>query len=386
MGALPAPPAAGTASATADYGLWEPFLGSELTTPAVPDYYANYFVFAFDRVGDAKYIRLRLTGQFGHARYMSYNVYRAHRSPSFGALTDYQMRPAAGSVNPFAPGADPNATNRSYVVDVQPAGYPTDSLENPLEYDGSQVGTLVVVLRYYVPQGGATAGVPLPGIEAYDVRTQQAVPLPRQHRMSGTPMAIFGWLMRPIFTTIVDNRLRFYHVTGVGQFPNADSQYLVSAVKRKAGQVVVLRFKPPTYPRAASQYGSTEVRYWSLNEQNPDTSTAIGRRDEEFKVASDGYVYVAIGEPNLRRAALRRGFNFMPWLIRRERGVIVYRNLVAEPGYAGNIDKVPGIDLSDEQNIYLQDATNFIGDYAPRGAKVSVKRFLRDGGGLLRPH
>ena len=91
------------------YGDWEPFIGTDLTTPAIPDYNANYFAFAFTRSDEAKYVGLRLKGQFGYARYMSFNIYRAHRSPSYGALTDTQMLPAPGSVNPFLPGADPNA-------------------------------------------------------------------------------------------------------------------------------------------------------------------------------------------------------------------------------------------------------------------------------------
>jgi hypothetical protein len=38
------------------YGDWEPFIGSDLTTPAIPDYNANYFSFAFTRSGEARYI------------------------------------------------------------------------------------------------------------------------------------------------------------------------------------------------------------------------------------------------------------------------------------------------------------------------------------------
>ena len=117
------------------YGDWEPFIGTDLTTPAIPDYNANYFTFAFIRSDEAKYVGLRLKGQFGYARYMSFNIYRAHHSPSYGALTDAQMLPAPGSVNPFLPGTDPDARNRSYVVAVQPAGYPKDPQENTFEFD-----------------------------------------------------------------------------------------------------------------------------------------------------------------------------------------------------------------------------------------------------------
>jgi hypothetical protein len=240
---------------------------------------------------------------------MSYNIYRAYRGPSYGAITDDELLPAPGSVNPFVPGVDPRAPNRSYVVAVQPAGSTKDPQVNTLEFDPSQIRTLVVILRYYVPQGSATARVPLPAVEAYDVRTGRDVSLPEPYLLGGRPMAVFGWVMRPIFTTIVDKRLRFYHAAGVGQFPNADSSYLLGAVTRRTGEVVVVRLKPPTYPKDNAEYGTTQVRYWSLNEENRNTSTPIGLRDDQFKVAGDGFVYVAIGDKGLRRQAENRGLH-----------------------------------------------------------------------------
>ncbi len=217
------------------------------------------------------------------------------------------------------------------------------------------------------------------------MRTGQDVPLPEPYLLGGRPMAVFGWVMRPIFTTIVDKRLRFYHAAGVGQFPNADSSYLLGAVTRRAGEVVVVRLKPPTYPKNNAEYGTTQVRYWSLNEQNRNTSTPIGLPDDQFKVAGDGFVYVAIGDKGLRRQAEKRGYTFMPWLIRGRTGVVIYRNLVTDPSYAGSIDKVPLLDLSDPGNILAQNSTRFLGDYAPTGVTVSLRRFLKDGGGLAPP-
>jgi len=385
---LAAPAAAtgpGSPHTVMGYGDWEPFIGTDLTTPAIPDYNANYFAYSFVRSDEAKYVGLRLKGQFGYARYMSFNIYRAHHSPSFGALTDFQLLPAPGSVNPFVPGTDPNARNRSYVVAVQPAGYAKDPQENTLEYDSDQMPTLVVMIRYYVPQRSATAGVPLPTIEAYDVRTGQSIPMPEQYLLGGRSMALFGWIMRPIFTTIVDNRIRFHHSEGAGLFPNADNLYLIGAVTRRRNEVVVVRVKPPTFPKDSSEYGATQVRYWSFNQTNRDTSTPTGLRDDQFKVASDGFVYLAIGDKGIRRQAERRGYTFMPWLIRGQTGAVIYRNMVTAPSYAGSIDKVPIVDLSDPQNIYAQNASNFIGDHAPTGVVVSLKRFLKDGGGLAPP-
>ena len=241
------------------------------------------------------------------------------------------------------------------------------------------------MIRYYVPKGSATGGVPLPSIEAYDVRTGEGVPLPEQYLLGGRSKALFGWIMRPIFTTIVDSTIRFYHSAGAGLFPNADNLYLIGAVTRQPGQVVVVRVKPPTYPKDTSEYGRTQVRYWSFNETNRDTSTPVGLRDDQFKVGSDGFVYLAIGDKGIRRLAEKRGYTFMPWKIRGRTGAVIYRNMVTDPSYSGSIDKVPLVDLSDPDNISAQNATRFIGDSSPTGVVVSLRRFLKDGGGIAPP-
>jgi hypothetical protein len=372
-------------TATDSYGAWEPFIGTDPLTPAIPDFYANYFAFSFKRTGNARFVGLRLTGDFGYARYMSFNIYRAHKGPSFGALTDDQVLPAPGSVNPFVPGTSPNATNRAYVVNVQPVGYATNPEENTLTFDPSQIRILTVIVRYYVPQGSVTAGVPLPTIEAYDVRTKQSAPLPEQYLIGDRPTFVFRWIMRPIFKTAVDNKVRFYHAVGLGQFPNADSLYLLTAVERRTREVIVLRFKPPTFPHDTSEYGATQVRYWSLNEENRDTTTAFGMKDDQFTRADDGFVYVAIGDRTLRRQAEKRGYNFMPWRIKGREGVIIYRHLVTDASFPGSFDQVPVLDPNNPRNIYLQNATRFIGDYAPRGVKISLKQFLKNGGGIAPP-
>ena len=108
---------------------------------------------------------------------------------------------------------------------------------------------------------------------------------------------------------------------------------------------MVLRFRPPAFPKDSSEYGATQVRYWSLNEENRDTSTPIGINDVHVKVARDGFVYAAIVDTSIRRRA----------------GVIIYRNLRTDQSRPGRIDKVPILDPSHPWNIYLQNATRFIG-------------------------
>jgi hypothetical protein len=361
--------------------IWEYFLGKDPRTPALPDYYSNYFDYSFDRTqGDARYIGLRITGEFGYARYMSYNVYDAEEGASFGALTDFQINPLPGNINPFLAGSDDKAKNRSYTVTVLPESYSSRRAENQLTYDGSAVNVLAVIIRYYVPQDSVTAHVPLPTIEAFDLRTQQSVTLPQPYRLRGSmPKAVLSLRLAPVFKTVVDDTLRFYRASGAGQFENADNIYLINAVEQGEDAVLLIRIKPPSYPANNDQFGETDVRYWSFNEGDADTSTPFGMKDEQFKAAKDGFVYIAIGNESICSKAEERGYNFMPWKAERTKAVILYRNMLTNRRYAGNLMRVPIIepkDLLNKQNLYDMDAKNYIGDYAPTGKKVSQALFM----------
>lgn len=124
-----------------------------------------------------------------------------------------------------------------------------------------------------------------------------------------------------------------------------------------------------------------DVRYWSLSQYNPDTTLALGMKDDEFQQAADGFVYVAIGGEQIRKQAEKRGYNFMPGKITGDKGVILYRHMLTDPTFPGLISLVPVVAISKEhpENIFLQDAKNFIGDYAPTGEKMSVKEFQKEG-------
>lgn len=362
--------------------LWERFPGKDPNTPALPDFYSNYFDYSFDRTkGDWKYVGLRIKGEFAYSRYMSFNIYDAEQGASYGALTDFQIKPLPGNVNPFVAGSDASEKKRSYLVTVMPRGYSTGEQENALTFRDSEINVLTVMLRYYVPHEDALVNVRLPEIEAFDVRTGKSVELPTAYPLRGSmPKAVLIARLLPIFATADDVTLRFYHAGGAGQFNNADNMYLITAITRAEGAVLLIRIKPPSYPRNNDEYGSTDVRYWSFNEGNADTSTPFGMKDEDFKTAKDGFVYIAIGDESIGSTAKERGYNFMPWRAERTQAVVLYRNLVTNPRFKGRLSKVPEVeprDIINTQNLYAMDAKNYIGDYAPTGKKISQELFMR---------
>ena len=367
---------------------WEPFIGTDPKVIALPDFYSNYYAFSFDRTKeDNKYIGIRVKGQFGYARYMSYNLYDAKKASSFGGFTDTALVPDAGSVNPFKPNADPNAPGRNYTLTVVPKGYPVYSNEsNVFTFITDSIDILTLMIRYYVPQKSVTAGVPLPSIEAFDVRTGNTVSLPPTYSIrKELSESVYTTRLSPIFKTAIDDTIRFYHAIGLGQFNNADNLYLISALKRLNNEVFLLRFKAPTFRLDGTTDPNNDVRYWSITQSRKNTTSALGIKDADFKTAADGYVYVAIGDENIKGKAKKAGYNFMPWMVQDTSMVLIYRNILGDPSFAGYLGKVPVISMSNPRNIFIQNARNYIGDYAPRGIKMSRLTFIKNYGGWPSP-
>ncbi|MBN2441696.1 MAG: hypothetical protein JXJ04_10120 [Spirochaetales bacterium] len=365
---------------------WEYFLGTKRSTLALPDYYANYFAYSFDRQKSQRAsIGLRITGLFAYARYMSYNIYDAEQGSSLGALTDFQIIQSQGNVNPYLVDSDPMAENRKYVINIVPKTCDLSGLENCLVYDIS-INVLTVIVRYYLPlDGDETGNVPLPQIEAFDINSGENVKLPPLYSLRNTSRFAYRERMNRIFDVVIDDKLRFYKVAGSGQFNNADNAYLICAVKKAGNEVLILKIKPPSYPHDNKELETADVRYWSINEGNPNTSTPTGIPDKQFTKASDGFIYIVIGDKSISHRADEIGYNFMPWKVWFKKGVILYRNLITNPEYKGSLKNVPTLDLDDKGSIYTSDAKNFIGDYAPTGIKISKSDFMKNSGSMASP-
>ena len=95
---------------------------------AYPDDSAQYYSGAYQL---APGTRIRIHGQFPHARYMSFNVYDAAQRPLDG-LSDVVIRPDAGNGNPFAFGAERTFAKRDYTVFIDTGPRPDKRAPNTL--------------------------------------------------------------------------------------------------------------------------------------------------------------------------------------------------------------------------------------------------------------
>ena len=125
-----------------------------------PDSNAIYSCASFNLPPGAK---MRIDAEFPRARYTSWTVYGGSQT---NQLVDVDIEANEGSVNPFRPGVNRNANDRSYSIDILQDDVPPKSEPNtlytsgkgpiiPPEYDpsGPTLGN-VICLRIYVPDRG----------------------------------------------------------------------------------------------------------------------------------------------------------------------------------------------------------------------------------------
>ena len=356
---------------------------------AFPDQAAVYWVGAYTMVPGT---RLRITGRYPHARYFSFNVYDNLQRP-LDAIADAEIRPDPGSTNPFLPGADRTAGHRDYTVFVdfgpKPAR-PVDRASNTVYTGTGQNGAPnaqgTFILRIYVPDHGRdeTGGVGLPTVTLEPTSSSER---PAASPCSGLAKPSIGgvndlvagsnglpaldpatiWGRKPpvwrkfqnLFVTAIDgfdteDSQDLYHQLaplrqlavaqgGSGGFlSNIHNAYLSTAINRRYGRVLAVRFRAPTFPDTRPgplTMPTGQVRYFSMCENEFFTQRFIGcATDDQTARDSDGFATYVISTPadRPRNARLRCGLTWIPWGPVAE-GALIYRNMLPNPGFTQSI-------------------------------------------------
>jgi hypothetical protein len=275
--AASSPAADGSGLAGAETCAWPVKVDADTANAALPDTAATYWV---ERFPVAPGLRIILSGVYPDARYASLQVYTPVGSPFTrngvgSALTDYQIAPDPGGVNPWqqagAPGGRFTVTLRE---DVEPGQANT----MPLAPEGTTSGQGLLLYRVYLPAGGDATKVELPALtlEQGAQSTRLAPCTTFASSMAGqrspapgeTPVTTPTATPSPAPTTH-PGQLQFFTATFETLAPNADTSYLLAyLVPPGPGDVVVIRGKAPTHASGdhPSQWpaADTDVRYWSL--------------------------------------------------------------------------------------------------------------------------
>jgi hypothetical protein len=364
---------------------------------AFPDAYAAYWVRFLSESQTAKQLGFKIQGQFAHARYESFVAYaHTEQGTAVQDLLDRHMAPDAGSHNPFVPGTARDIAPRAYTLWWIPEGRrPPEPAQNVLTYRPGAASQLI--LRIYAPDDGQDmrGGVGLPVVTLHDLATGEARPCTRDITLGLDDLLPWRELMT--FTAQTSSRpdnpagqVHFWAEPGgnYALYQNPHNDYLASfpAPPGLGGDVVVMRFKPPTVPQTrdgrTAFTGSAQVRYWSMCIGGISTQTSACVPDFEAKLDADGYVTLVVTDaPEVMRHAT--GMNLLSWGGHKI-PVLIYRNLVTQrtPGqrFPGDLQLVLPPEADKDPMEFV--AERFIGPHAPVGTQCTSAAFLENYCGL----
>ena len=340
-------------------------------------------------------LRVTLSGEYPHSRYMSIAVYNAHGTPFTtngvsSTLTDYRIAPDPGSVNPWQhqapPGGRFTVTLRSNVAPAQVNTLPVAPARTP---NGN---TDVIFYRVYAAPGGPEQ-VPLPSITiTHNGKSTQLpqCPASSQQRIPKSYCSIL-WVNKesPVCgathgaaTPGEDGTIIPFakNPVGEGGTPDNDIAYLsASIVPRRNAGVVVVRAKVPTTPSgnapAPWPQRGTDLRYWSLcidlaqpsipvvvNRLSNGTVDYGCRHDNQIPIDRKGYYTFVIGTES-QRATIERipGTTFLPFSATNptQPYELNLRNMLPEGHFRQAIQNVPA-------NGRSASAAAAMGPYYPR--------------------
>jgi hypothetical protein len=288
----------------------------------------------------------RFRGEFPNARYFGFQTYGDYTSP-IDALSDSQMKPDKGSVNPYQ---DKKwwRGHVSYTIDMRdvPLDKRTPRAPNTLYGgyydDGRRTNRNQIEYRIYVPDRSIHGRGIVPG----------DVPLPRIFYVVDDP-AMASWHTRDevcrfnsggaTFRAIhaadeefiaADEPFRNLGPHGAGTSPpswisssnkynryypyvNQEAGYLLSFANPAHGDVLALRFRAPTFPpEGRPPNNAHQVRYWSVcTIQTANfTYTDACLRDAQTHPDKSGFVTIAISDAAHRPVVGGRPYaDWMPY-------------------------------------------------------------------------
>jgi hypothetical protein len=336
-------------------------------------------------------LEMVIQGEYPHCRYFSLVAYDA-ANLAIAALHDSEIAPDPGSVNPFLPGADWNASQRRYTVIVRftppPAGEGPAVVRGGqaargnivyagLQADGKPNPAGLLAYRRYLPSQGydVKGGVPMPLVYYRRVADGTLVkPMsPARERMK-----TYGLILPELRKALAELKSAKQKLkseptpAGLDQAlvwrrspqafaENPETVYLVARVKPEPGQVLVLRWKAPTFPDTFHGRGLTgreDVRYWSMCFASARTITKFSLADAEAVIGADGYVnfVVGFGAKRPARATAENGYTWVD-LKGKPISYLLYRNMVPSSDFHHLANQVPAGEAVTDQ----------IGEYLPKG-------------------
>ncbi len=357
--------------------------GDNMTLQFFPDHFAYYWEYTFDAEANPE-TGLVITGAFPDSRFLSYNVYDDDEQTSYCekgfSLLDTEIIPDDGSVNPFL-GA--TGSNRDYTIYVLPTDAPESisaGKKNIIWFD-ADVKKVCTILRYYIPEVGIQGGVDMPVIKGLDLATAKTTAAPKRE-LSG----LHGNMSIPGGAFSSSPNLPFFRAPFSYAYPNGPAEYCYARNVVEKENVLVFNFKAPSYPKNASEFGSTDMRYWSVCVGNQATYTPLAISDYQTKIDADGFANYIVADKNgadyakVKSLAEANGYNILEWDGDSwgDGVMILYRNMVFADDYEHSLRKLdpvgPGVNPMLNPAKYI--CAMALGQWGAAGKKVSVADYI----------
>jgi hypothetical protein len=321
---------------------------------AYPDTSATYWTVKFPVVTGG---HLTIAGTFPHARYMSFNSYQG--PSAYDVVEDDILVPDGGALNPFQNGNPRNGTV-TYHMTVAFKKKPASPASNTLYTGASSTSGNSVAYRVYVPDDGQddTGGVGVPAVTFYAPAGTQLPP----ECTGGTPAGHTTAAQRTASpaTATPTNPPTWVKATGNDSYGNLDNAYLSASISPKFGQVLVIHAEAPTFPATVQGEpifdGDTQLRYWSMCENDPVTTGVIDcSPDYLTTVPSDNYYTFAVSKTQPSNATAACGVTWLPWGS-VQTGLLILRNMLPASSFTESIqDAQPG-QLQQDMGSYFPSA------------------------------
>ncbi len=272
-----APASAAAGLAGAQSCAWPRRIDAYTANTVIPDTAAVYWIDFFPM---APGLQIVLSGMFPDARYASLQVYAPGGTPFTrngvaSTLTDYQIAPDQGSVNPWQQQAAPGG---HYTVTLREDVAPGQANAMPIAPEGTSGGQGLLVYRVYLAALGDFSQVGLPTMTLEQGGQSERLTPCTTFNSPGAPGSTSSSVptATPTATptptpspTARPGQLQFFEQTVESLAPNVDTSYLLAYLTPPGpGDVVVIRAKAPTH--ATGDHPSVwpaaneDVRYWSM--------------------------------------------------------------------------------------------------------------------------
>lgn len=340
---------------------------------ALPETNAAYFLAVLPSTPEPGTV-VRVEGVRPNARYFSLHLYNG-----FGKLRDH-LADADLTFKPAAP-------RDTYAVTVVygPEQGKANTLYTGREpfYAGGRSRRKLLVFRTYLAPPDNASGGPLPslivvkpdgtdfslddpkGAAACQTLIQNAKAAQRRANDRTGRLLVN---LTALFAPAEPNWRVFHRRIGelYGRFINYDNAFMYAKFSKARGHFVVVQMQAPRV--SPGDRGSAQVRYWSMCSNEPDTTRVVAcLADSQVSTDSDGNAVFVVA-PEHYAPALKRIDNLpvLPWSqpsrVERQTSLLIYRQLLADPGFKHAIANV-GL---------LQSAERQMGTYFPQASYCSL--------------